>query len=64
MQLAVIEQWEARGHYERYLGWRTETGVLDSLVAMMDGEPLFPFFDYFGVQRRALLLSRPKKLSV
>jgi len=45
----AVEQWETRQHYEKYLQWRTETGVLDAMVEMMDGEPSFRFFDYFGV---------------
>ena len=49
LALAVIEQWETRQKYEKYLTWRTETGVVDELVAMLDGEPTFRFFDYFGV---------------
>lgn len=49
LALAVIEQWETRPKYEKYLAWRTETGVVDELVAMLDGEPTFRFFDYFGV---------------
>ena len=47
--LAVIEQWESRPQYEKYLAWRTETGDVADLVAMLDGEPTFRFFDYFGV---------------
>jgi quinol monooxygenase YgiN len=47
--LVVLEQWVTRQHYERYLQWRTETGVLDELIAMLSGEPKFRFLDYFGV---------------
>ncbi len=47
--IAVVEQWHTRQHYEKYLQWRTETGSLDELVAMMADEPSFRFFDYFGV---------------
>ncbi|MBI2802335.1 MAG: antibiotic biosynthesis monooxygenase [Gammaproteobacteria bacterium] len=46
---AVIEQWESRAQYEKYLAWRTETGDVTDLVAMLDGEPSFRFFNYFGV---------------
>ncbi|HCU88467.1 MAG TPA: antibiotic biosynthesis monooxygenase [Gammaproteobacteria bacterium] len=49
LALVVIEQWDTRLKYEKYLAWRTETGVVDELVAMLDGEPTFRFFDYFGV---------------
>jgi quinol monooxygenase YgiN len=47
--IAVVEQWVTRQHYEKYLQWRTDTGSLGELVAMMSGEPTFRFFDYFGV---------------
>lgn len=46
---AAIEQWDTRQHYEKYRQWRNETGVLEDLIAMMDGEPSFRFFNYFGV---------------
>ncbi len=47
--LVVLEQWNSRQHYERYLQWRTETGVLNELVSMLAGEPKFRFLDHFGV---------------
>ena len=46
---AVVEQWDTRKHYENYLQWRTDTGVLDKLAEMIDGEPSIRFFSYFGV---------------
>ena len=49
MALVVIEQWDTRPKYEKYLAWRTETGVVDELITFLDGEPTFRFFDYFGV---------------
>lgn len=45
----IIEQWETRSHYEKYLQWRTDTGTLAELAGMLDGDPSFKFFDYFGV---------------
>jgi len=46
---AIIEQWDSRQHHKTYLQWRTESGSIADLVSMMDGEPSFRFFDYFGV---------------
>ncbi len=46
---AVVEQWDTRQHYEAYLQWRTDTGVLGKLAEKMDGEPSIRFFSYFGV---------------
>ena len=31
-KILFIEYWESAAHYQRYLSWRTETGVLDELV--------------------------------
>lgn len=43
--LVLVETWETRAKYEKYLGWRAETGVLDQLGAMCDGDPSIRFFD-------------------
>ena len=32
-------------HYEKYLAWRTETGVIDALVEATVGEPSIRYFD-------------------
>ena len=37
--LVMVEQWESRGHYEKYLQWRTETGVMAKMVSMLVGPP-------------------------
>lgn len=47
--IMVVEQWVSRQHYEKYLQWRIETGIMAELTGMMDGEPSIRFFDYFGV---------------
>jgi quinol monooxygenase YgiN len=47
--MVILEQWDSRQHYEKYLGWRTENGDLEVLVAMMDGEPNIRYYDFFGV---------------
>jgi quinol monooxygenase YgiN len=43
--LVFIEQWESKAHYERYLAWRTETGVLEKLGRMLQEPPSIRFFD-------------------
>ena len=45
----IVEQWDSRAHYEKYLAWRTESGVMNEFAAMMQGEPSIRFFDYCGV---------------
>lgn len=47
--ILIVEQWTTRQHYEKYLAWRTESGVLNEFVDMMAGPPNIRFFDYFGV---------------
>ena len=48
-QVAVIEQWDSRQHYERYIAWRTERGDIATVVGMIDGEPTIRFLNYMGV---------------
>lgn len=43
--LVIIESWEARAKYEKYLAWRAETGVLEQLAALCESEPSIRFFD-------------------
>ena len=45
--IIFIEKWQTRAHYEKYLGWRTETGVMEQLGAMLAGAPSIR---YFGTQ--------------
>lgn len=45
----VWELWATRQQYEAYLAWRTETGALNDLVAVLTGPPSFRFFDFVGV---------------
>jgi len=33
------EVWETRDHYQTYFNWRVETGVLDKIVALVEGPP-------------------------
>ena len=41
----LIERWQTRQHYEKYLAWRTETGALEALGAMLAGAPSIRYFD-------------------
>ena len=38
-------QWDSQGHYEKYLAWREETGVLSAFVEALEGPPLIRFFN-------------------
>ncbi len=42
--MIMVEQWESRSHYEKYLQWRTETGVIDKLVSLLSGPPSIRYF--------------------
>ena len=41
----LIESWDSREKYDKYLGWRVETGLLDRLGPMLDGAPSVRYFD-------------------
>ena len=33
----LIEEWETRGHHDRYMAWRVETGMTDLLQPILAG---------------------------
>ena len=37
--------WDSVEHYEKYLAWRTETGVLAELSALLEGDPNIRYFE-------------------
>ncbi len=43
--VVLVEAWETRGHYEKYLAWRRDEGVSARLRQMLDGDPRTGFFD-------------------
>jgi quinol monooxygenase YgiN len=43
--LVFYERWDSRQHYEKYLAWRTETGVVDQLGAMLAAPPSIRYFE-------------------
>ena len=43
--VVIVEQWESRGHHERYQQWRTETGVMSKAIAMLSGPPNVRYFE-------------------
>ncbi len=43
--LVLIEKWDSRVHYEKYLAWRTETGALAALGAMLSQPPSIRYYD-------------------
>lgn len=43
--LAIVEKWVSKAAYEKYLGWREETGVLAQLVEALAGPPSIRYYD-------------------
>lgn len=43
--IVFYERWDSRPQYEKYLAWRTESGTMDAIAAMIEGEPSIRFFD-------------------
>lgn len=43
--IVIWELWETRAKYEKYLAWRTETGLLDALAPIVSQPPGFQFLD-------------------
>ena len=40
-----VQHWDSKEHYQKYLAWRVESGVLSVLEPLLDGEPSIRFFD-------------------
>ncbi len=43
--VVIVDQWDSKEDYQKYLAWREETGVIADLGAMLDREPTIRFFD-------------------
>lgn len=46
-KLVIVELWESRGHYERYLQWRTDRGDMSALGKLME-DPSWRFLEPWG----------------
>ena len=44
-----VQRWDSKEHYQKYLAWRVETGVLGELEPLLAGEPSIRFFDPIDV---------------
>jgi quinol monooxygenase YgiN len=47
-RVVMVEHWDSKSHYEKYLAWRTETGVMDKLGSMLAEAPIIRFADNTG----------------
>jgi quinol monooxygenase YgiN len=43
--LVFYERWESRDHYQKYLNWRTETGLLDQLGPKLAAPPKIRYYE-------------------
>ena len=41
--MVLVEEWDSREDYGKYHAWRTETGVIDKIRSMVDGNASFKF---------------------
>jgi quinol monooxygenase YgiN len=44
-RMVVVEHWDSRPQHEKYLAWRTETGVMAKLGGMLAGPPSIRYFE-------------------
>ena len=47
--LVFIECWDSAAHYQRYLDWRTQSGVLNKLVELLAEPPVIRIAEDIGV---------------
>jgi quinol monooxygenase YgiN len=43
--MLLIERWDSRAQHEKYMAWRTETGVMDKVGAMLAGPPVIRYYE-------------------
>tara|TARA_B100001013_G_scaffold283684_1_gene183582 strand:+ start:726 stop:1019 length:294 start_codon:yes stop_codon:yes gene_type:complete len=43
--MVIVEDWDSRQQYEKYLAWRTERGDMEKLAAFLAGEPSLRYYD-------------------
>jgi quinol monooxygenase YgiN len=43
--LLLVEIWESSEHQQKYIGWRVETGLVDSVSEMLAAAPAFRTFE-------------------
>ena len=51
--MVMVAFWDSRVHYENYLNWRTETGVLDKVGLMFAEPPIIRYFYRTDLQRQS-----------
>jgi len=46
-RVLFYEIWDSRPHQEKYLAWRTETGLMDKLGPFLTAPPTISYYDKF-----------------
>ena len=47
--LAIVQRWDSRAHYEKYLDWRKRTGVFSELEDLLTSPAKIRFFEQLDV---------------
>ena len=48
-RIVLVEHWASKEHYEKYIAWRTETGVMDQLMGMVTQPPTLTLLNDTGI---------------
>ena len=43
--MIIVEYWDKRSQHEEYVGWRTETGVMAKIGALLSGPPTIRYLE-------------------
>ena len=47
VSVVLVEHWDSKEHYDKYLAWRTERGDVAALEKLFE-DPKFRFFNFWG----------------
>jgi quinol monooxygenase YgiN len=47
-KIVIVEAWDTKAHYDKYLQWRVDRGDMDALATMLEN-PTWRFLDFWGV---------------
>jgi len=48
-KVMLIEHWQTREQYDKYLAWREENGSLGKIGELLDGPPSIRYYSNIGV---------------
>ena len=47
--LFLVQLWDSREHQQKYVAWRTETGVMETFLGFLAVEPTFTYYDNLDI---------------